>query len=99
VVSQINGCLYCLVAHGAALRQALEDPVEGDRLTLDWRRSGLDERRKRICAYVEKLTRSPREVGPGDLEELVAIGLTREEIWDIQAVAESLRGLHSHASG
>ncbi len=36
VVSMANGCLYCLVAHGAALREALGDPVLGDRITLDW---------------------------------------------------------------
>src|SRR4051795_10239622 len=32
VVSMANGCLYCLVAHGAALREAWADPGTGDRL-------------------------------------------------------------------
>src|ERR687891_1638705 len=45
VVSQANGCLYCLVAHGQALREGLDDPVLGDRITLDWRRAGLEARR------------------------------------------------------
>ena len=35
VVSMANGCLYCLVAHGQALREALDDPVLADRITLD----------------------------------------------------------------
>ncbi len=39
VVSMANGCLYCLVAHGAALRDAWGDPVMADRITLDWRRA------------------------------------------------------------
>ena len=39
VVSMANGCLYCLVAHGAALREAWGDPVMADRITLDWRRA------------------------------------------------------------
>ena len=43
--SGANGCLYCLVAHGAALREALADPVWADRITLDWRRAGLDANR------------------------------------------------------
>jgi hypothetical protein len=34
-----NGCLYCLVAHGAALRQVLGDPILADRITLDHRRA------------------------------------------------------------
>ena len=56
VVSQANGCLYCLVAHGAALREELGDPVLGERIAFDWRRAGLDARRTAICAYAEKLT-------------------------------------------
>src|SRR3954466_9420645 len=39
VVSMANGCLYCLVAHGASLRVAWGDPVMADRITLDWRRA------------------------------------------------------------
>ena len=30
-VSMANGCLYCLVAHGASLREALGDPILADR--------------------------------------------------------------------
>ncbi len=37
-VSMANGCLYCLVAHGAALREALGDPILADRITLGHRR-------------------------------------------------------------
>src|SRR4051812_37580363 len=40
VVSAANRCLYCLVAHGAALREALGDPVLGERISFDWRRAG-----------------------------------------------------------
>jgi uncharacterized peroxidase-related enzyme len=87
VVSMANGCLYCLIAHGAALREALGDPVLGDRITLDWRRAGLDERRSAICAYAEKLTRTPREMTEDDLAGLLAVGLTQEEAWDVAEIA------------
>ncbi len=87
VVSMANGCLYCLVAHGAALREALGDEVLGDRITLDWRRAGLDARRAAICAYAEKLTRSPRDMAEPDLGSLRAVGLTDEECWDVAEVA------------
>ena len=87
VVSMANGCLYCLVAHGAALREALGDPVLGDRITLDWRRADLDERRSAICAYAEKLTRTPREMTQDDVGSLLAVGLTQEEAWDVAEVA------------
>jgi uncharacterized peroxidase-related enzyme len=87
VVSQANGCLYCLVAHGAALREALGDPVLGERISYDWRRAGLDARRRAICAYAEKLTRAPRELGRDDLQTLLEAGLTSEEAWDVAEIA------------
>lgn len=87
VVSMANGCLYCLVAHGAALREALGDPVLGDRITLDWRRAGLDARRTAICTYAEKITRCPRDLTEDDLASLRNQGLTEEECWDVAEVA------------
>jgi uncharacterized peroxidase-related enzyme len=87
VVSMANGCLYCLIAHGAALREALGDPVLGDRITLDWRRAGLDPRRAAVCAYAEKLTRTPREMTDDDVAALLSVGLTREEAWDVAEIA------------
>jgi uncharacterized peroxidase-related enzyme len=87
VVSATNGCLYCLVAHGAALRAELGDPVLGERISYDWRRAGLDARRRAICAYAEKLTREPQSVGAADLATLLDAGLTREEAWDVIEIA------------
>ena len=87
VVSAANGCLYCLVAHGAALREELQDPVLGERISYDWRRAGLDERRAAICAYAEKLTVSPREVSRADLQNLLEVGLTLEEAWDVAEIS------------
>lgn len=83
VASMANGCVYCLVAHGADLAAALGDRIEADRITLDWRRAGLDERRARICEYAEKLTVRPRECDAADLDGLREVGLSDEEIWDV----------------
>src|SRR3954451_16539420 len=88
VVSMANGCLYCLVAHGAALRQAWGDPVMADRITLDWRRAeGLTERQRAICALAEKATTSPVECEEQDLDALRAHGLSDEDVWDVIEVA------------
>ena len=87
VVSAANGCLYCLIAHGAALRTGLGDPVLGERISYDWRRAGLDARRTAICAYAEKLTVRPREVTREDLQTLLDAGLTQEEAWDVAEIA------------
>jgi uncharacterized peroxidase-related enzyme len=87
VVSAANRCLYCLVAHGAALRQELGDPVLGELVSYDWRRAELDPRRAAICAYAEKLTLRPRELTRADLQSLLDVGLTLEEAWDVAEIA------------
>ncbi len=86
-VSMANGCLYCLVAHGAALREVLGDPVLADRITLDYRRAGLDERRTALLDYAVKLTEAPLECGAGDIARLQALGLSLEEVWDVAEIA------------
>ena len=83
VVSAANGCLYCLVAHGAALREELGDPVLGERISYDWRRADLDPRRAAICSYAEKVTLQPRELTRADLQILLDVGLSLEEAWDV----------------
>ncbi len=87
VVSMANGCLYCLVAHGAALRDALGDPVLGDRITLDWRRANLDARQTAICEYAEKITKRPTETSKEDIAHLQSLGLSLEEVFDVAEIA------------
>ena len=90
VVSAANGCLYCLVAHGAALRSELggdDGAVLGERISYDWRRAGLDDRRAAICAYAEKLTARPHELTDDDLQHLADVGLTPHEVWDVVEIA------------
>jgi uncharacterized peroxidase-related enzyme len=86
-VSMQNRCLYCLVAHGAALREALGDPVAADRITLDYRRADLDGRQRAILDYAVKLTATPTECTADDIDRLVARGLTLEEVWDVAEIA------------
>jgi uncharacterized peroxidase-related enzyme len=87
VVSMANGCLYCLVAHGAALREALGDPVLADRIVFDYRRAGLDERRRAILDYAVKVTVTPLDCSEDDIARLRTLGLTAEEVWDVAELA------------
>jgi len=87
VVSMENGCLYCLVAHGAALREELGDPILADRITLDYRRAGLDERLRAILDYAVKITNEPLECSPEDLDRLKSYGLSEAACWDVVEIA------------
>jgi len=86
-VSMANGCLYCLVAHGAALREASDDKVEADRITLDYRRADLTSRERAMLDYAVKVTTDPGACGESDIEALRAVGFSDEDIWDVVEVA------------
>jgi len=91
VVSAYNRCTYCIVSHGHALRVALggDEAAEllADYIATNWRHAGLDERRTAICAYAEKLTATPHLLTEADLESLPAVGLSKEEVWDVVEIA------------
>lgn len=86
-VSMANCCLYCLVAHGAALRQTLGDPIQADRVTLDYKRAGLDARMEAILDFAVLLTETPVNASPEDIAHLQSFGLSLEEVWDVIEIA------------
>ncbi len=83
VTSATNECPYCLESHGASLRLALGDAELADRIAIDHRQAGLDDRRVAILDYAVKLTRDPTACDEDDLRHLEAVGLSRDEVWDV----------------
>ncbi len=86
-VSMQNQCLYCLTAHGFSVRALLKDPVKGDRVTFDYRRAGLEPRQVVMLDYAVKLTLTPAECTPEDIADLMELGFSEEDVWDIAEVA------------
>lgn len=80
VVSGLNRCTYCAVSHGAALRHYSGDPVAADMVAVNWRQADLTRRQAALAAYAEKLTLTPADVTPADLEPLREAGLDDHEI-------------------
>ena len=87
VVSAENHCLYCLVSHGAELRQLLGDPVLADRISYDYRRAGLGQRALAMLNYAVKITRTPVECCEADVQYLRNVGFSDEAIFDIAETA------------
>jgi uncharacterized peroxidase-related enzyme len=86
-VSMANACSYCLVAHGYSVRKLTRDPVNGDLITLDYKRAEITPRQRAILDYARKLTVAPAEVEEDDLDVLRAHGLSDEDLWDVIEVA------------
>jgi uncharacterized peroxidase-related enzyme len=87
VVSAANRCFYCLVAHGAALRQLSGDPELGELLVLNHRVARLPKRQRAMLDFAHKLTVTPAEVGDADRARLRKAGLSEREMWDVCEVA------------
>jgi uncharacterized peroxidase-related enzyme len=87
VVSAANRCLYCLVAHGAAVRQLSGDPKLGELLVMNYRAAVLPDRQRVMLDFAVRVTESSHQVGEADRDRLRQHGFTDRAIWDISAVA------------
>ena len=86
-VSSQNRCYYCLVAHGAAVRQLSGDPVLGELMVMNYRAARLDTRHRVMLDFAVKLTAEPWLVEEADRKKLREAGFSDRDIWDIAAVA------------
>ena len=86
VVSAENHCFYCLVAHGAAVRQISGDPKLGELVAFNYRAGDLDARTVAMLDFATKLTREPNLVVEADRQALRDAGFSDRDIWDIAAV-------------
>jgi len=86
-VSAHNRCYYCLVAHGAAVRQLAGDPVLGELMAMNYRAARLSARERAMLDFAVKLTAEPWLIEAEDRAGLRHAGFSDRDIWDIAAVA------------
>jgi uncharacterized peroxidase-related enzyme len=86
-VSAHNRCYYCLVAHGAAVRQLSGDPPLGELMVMNYRAARLSARQRAMLDFAVKLCAEPWTVEEEDRARLRQAGFTDRDIWDIAAVA------------
>ena len=87
VVSSCNKCFYCLIAHGAAVRQLSKNPILGDELVINYRAANLNERERLMLDFTAKLTEEPSKVDHLDRNILRKAKFSDEEILEIIEVA------------
>jgi uncharacterized peroxidase-related enzyme len=84
--SAANGCLYCVVAHGAIVRIRSGDPHLADQVAVDWRKAPLPARMHAVLEVAVRLAVEPALVSAEDLAALRGHGLTEDDIWDVGAI-------------
>ena len=82
VVSGINGCTYCAVSHGAALREFSQDPTTAELVAFNWRQAALSDRQRAIAEYADLLTKAPESVDEDDLQLMRDAGLDDHEVME-----------------
>jgi uncharacterized peroxidase-related enzyme len=99
VVSAVNRCYYCLVAHGAAVRELSGDPQLGEMMALNYRVAELSARQRAMLDFAWKLTESPHLIGDADRQALFDVGFSAEDVFDICAVVGFFNMSNRVASG
>ncbi len=86
-VSAENRCFYCLVAHGAAVRQLSGDPALGEAIAMNYRVAPITPRQRAMLDFAVLMTKASATIGEADREALREHGLSDRDIWDVAAVA------------
>jgi uncharacterized peroxidase-related enzyme len=84
--SGANGCLYCVVAHGAILRIYEKAPMIADQLAVNYRKADITPRQKAMLAFAMKVCNDSAAVDEGDFAALRQHGFNDEDAWDIAGI-------------
>lgn len=87
VVSSVNRCWYCLVAHGAAVRTLSGNAALGEALVMNYRYAEIDARTRAMLDFAVKMTEQSAAIEEPDRAVLRDHGFTDRDIWDIASVA------------
>jgi uncharacterized peroxidase-related enzyme len=87
VVSSVNKCFYCLVSHGAAVRQLSGKPELGEALVMNYRMADVSARERAILDFAVKMTEASAKIEEPDRQLLRDAGLSDSDIWDVAATA------------
>ena len=84
--SGANGCLYCVVAHGAILRICEKNPLIADQLATNYLKADITPRQKAMLGFAMKVCSASYAVTDDDFAVLHAHGFSDEDAWDIAGI-------------
>ena len=82
-----HGCLYCVVAHGAVLRIRSKQPELADQLAINHRTAAIGERQRVMLDFAVHLSFDHGVLDDAWQQRLQGVGFSRDDIWDIGAIA------------
>ena len=85
--SGANGCLYCVVAHGAILRIRAKNARVADQVATNFRKAEITPRQREMLDFAMKVALHSAEVDDTDFAARREHGFADSDIWDIGAIA------------
>jgi len=86
LVSQLNGCRYCVTHHKEALQSHARNPDLIKSLEEDFSNAPISKRDRTMLEYVAKLTRQPSLVAETDVRRMREEGFTDEELLRVNLI-------------
>ena len=84
--SGANGCLYCVVAHGAILRIYEKAPMLSDQLATNYLKADITPRQKAMLDFAMKVCSASYAINDDDFRALREVGWSDEDAWDIAGI-------------
>jgi uncharacterized peroxidase-related enzyme len=84
--SGANGCLYCVVAHGALLRIYEKSPLVADQIATNFLKADITPRQKAMLSFAMKVCNASYALGEDDFAQLREHGFSDEDAWDIAGI-------------
>ena len=97
-VSEQNRCQFCATTHQAVASAALGTTTTVTAVS-DWRTAAVDERVRATLGLLEKLTRTPDQVGPPDLRAVLDAGVSPEALRDAIEICAVFNTINRVADG
>jgi uncharacterized peroxidase-related enzyme len=85
--SGANSCQYCVVAHGAILRIRAKNPLLADQVAINHRKADITQRQRAMLDFAMKVALESHRVDEADFAALAEDGLSKDDVWDIAAIA------------
>ena len=84
--SGANGCLYCVVAHGAILRIYEKNPLIADQLATNYLKADITPRQRAMLGFAMKVCSASHAITDDDFALLREHDWSDEDAWDIAAI-------------
>lgn len=84
--SALNDCHYCVIAHGAILRIRSKNPLLSDQVAINYRKADITAAQRAMLDFACAVALRSGSVEDKEIQVLVDLGFSHEDVWDILAV-------------